>query len=265
MSLKDDLQGIIPEEKLALMPGHFNVIGEIAIISLPAGMDDYKESIARAITSRHKGIRTVLNKASRVHGRCRVAGFEMLAGESTITTHREFGFIYRMDVAQVFFNSRLSFERRRVALKSRAGEKVLVPFSGVGPFAVPIASAGARVVALEMSPEACRWLSENAMLNRVSDRICIINGDALDAARMLRSQFDRAVIPAPYGMDHALESISPLVRPGGMIHFYTFKKRHQIEGLIEKYEDMGFQVELCRRCGNVAPAVCRWVFDLLKC
>jgi len=30
------------------------------------------------------------------------------------------------------------------------------------------------------------------------------------------------------------------------------------------YEDLGMKTVLCRRCGNVAPGVSRWVFDLAK-
>jgi len=265
MSLKDDLQGIIPEEKLALMPGHFSIVGEIAIASLPPDLDDYKDDVARAIISRHKYLKTVLNKASKVQGCGRVARFEVLAGDSTVTTHTEFGHIYRLDLAQVFFNSRLSFERRRVALKSKPGEVVLIPFCGVGPFAVPIAAAGATVVAIEKNSEACLWLAENARLNGVEDRIFIINGDALHVTGMIKQQFDRIIIPAPYGMDHVLEAMTPLAKAGGMLHFYTFKKRNQIEGLIEKYGNMGLKVEFYRPCGNVAPGVNRWAFDLSKC
>ncbi|MDQ1262143.1 MAG: tRNA (guanine37-N1)-methyltransferase, partial [Euryarchaeota archaeon] len=50
----------------------------------------------------------------------------------------------------------------------------------------------------------------------------------------------------------------------GCLHFYTFKKRHQIEPLKKSYEDLGLEVKLCRSCGNVAPGVSRWVFDLMK-
>lgn len=49
-----------------------------------------------------------------------------------------------------------------------------------------------------------------------------------------------------------------------MVHFYTFKKNQQIEGLLKKYEDMGFEIGLFRRRGNVAPGVSRWAFDLVK-
>ncbi len=231
----------------------YQVIGDIALLSLPPEMEGYKNKAAWAVLSQGKNIRTVLNKVSRVEGDRRVAGFEILAGNGTVTTHREFGFFYRLDVARVFFNSRLGFERHRVACQVRPGERVLVPFSGVGPFAVPLAARGARTVALEKSSEACRWLAENARLNRVQERLAIINADALRIPWMLKQEFDRAVIPAPYGMDHILGTVSAVVKSGGLLHFYTFKRPQQIEGLVEEYEDLGFRVQFHRRCGNVAP------------
>jgi len=79
-----------------------------------------------------------------------------------------------------------------------------------------------------------------------------------------KNGFDRAIVPTPYGMDHFLGEVSGNVKKGGHIHFYTFKTESQIPGLIEEYGKMGFEVELYRRCGNVAPGVSRWVFDLLK-
>jgi tRNA (guanine37-N1)-methyltransferase len=236
----------------------------VAVVSVPPELEGYKEDIAQAITAGHRNIRTVLCKTSKLEGNRRVAAFELLAGDDTITMHREFGFSYKLDVAKVFFNSHLAYERNRVASKVRPGETVLVPFCGVGPFAIPLAAKGAAVFAIESNPEACRWLAENARLNKVEDRLAIIKADAFSAPGMLRLQFDRAVIPTPYGRDEILDAVAPMVKSGGAVHFYTFKKRYQIEGLVAKYEGMGFQVEHFRKCGNVAPGVCRWAFDLLS-
>jgi len=264
MKLREQLRGTISEEDLSRISNRFHVIGDVAIVSVPPELKGCKNDIASAIISRCKNIKTVLNKTSKLEGERRVASFELLAGVGTVTLHREFGFAYRLDVAKVFFNSHLSHERNRIASKVQPGETVLIPFCGVGPFVVPLAAKGSRVFALESNPEACRWLAENIRLNGVVDDVVIINGDAFGAPRMLKMQFDRVVIPTPYGMDAILESIVPLVRRGSFVHFYSFKKRYQIEGLIDKYENIGFQVELCRKCGNVAPGVSRWAFDLVK-
>lgn len=264
MNLKEQLKGSLSEEKLNLLSNHFHTIGDIAIISIPSELEGFKKDIAKAIISRQRNIRTVLNKISKLEGAKRVASFEVLAGDGTVTMHREFGFIYRLDVAKVFFNSHLSYERNRIASKVQPGEKVLVPFCGVGPFVIPLAAKGAVVLALESNKDACRWLAENIELNRVEDNVVVIRGDAFTASRMLKMQFDRIVIPTPYGMDHIFEVIVPSVKKGGAVHFYTFKKQYQIDGLVEGYKEMGLQTELFRRCGNVAPGVSRWAFDLVK-
>jgi tRNA (guanine37-N1)-methyltransferase len=101
-------------------------------------------------------------------------------------------------------------------------------------------------------------------LNHVEKFISIIQGDAQCIPHMLNAGFDRAIIPTPYGMDQFLWDIAGMIREGGIIHFYTFKKPHQIPGLVEEYERNSLEVEFHRRCGNVAPGVSRWVFDLIK-
>jgi tRNA (guanine37-N1)-methyltransferase len=264
MSLKEELEGRIPEKELDKLPNRFDVIGDIAIVAVPETMERYNADIARAIMERMQSIKAVLNKVSKLDGDRRVADLEIIAGDRTETIHREFGFAYMIDLKQVFFNGRLSFERKRVSSLVKPGEDVLIPFSGVGPFAIPAAANGAKVVAVEMNSDACKAFVQNCRLNKIQENIHIINADASSIPRMLKMEFDRAIIPTPYGMDHFLQSISSLVKSGGYVHFYTFKPKEQIPELIEEYENMGFEVQFHRRCGNVAPGISRWVFDLKK-
>lgn len=264
MRLREQLQDEIPREKLSHLSNSFDVIGDIAVVSIPPDIEDYKEKIAKTILVTHRNVVCVLNKISKLEGEERVGSFEVLAGSGTVTLHREFGYRYRLDVSKVFFTPRLAFERNRITRMVRPEEKVLVPFCGVGPFAIPIASLGSRVVAVEKNSKAFGWLTENARLNRVFHNITLIRGDVSAIILFLKPDFDRAIVPTPYGMDQILDIISPVVKKGGKINFYTFKKSFQIEGLINKFSAMDFTVEFYRRCGNVAPGVSRWVFDLAK-
>ncbi len=264
MNLKTRMECIVPETLLHLVPNSFDIIGNIAVISIPPGLDNYKAQIAQAIILKHGNIITVLNKVSRLEGEGRVGRYEILSGTTTRTEHREYGFRYRLDVNEVFFNPHLSYERSRVASRIRSGEHILVPFCGVGPYVVPAASRGASVLAVEKNKKACKWLAENVKLNRVDSNVSIICGDASHIPNMVRCSFHRAVLPIPYGMDHFLYEMSGLVEHGGIVHFYTFKKQYQIQGLVEEYRGNGFDVVFYRRCGNVAPGVSRWVFDLKK-
>ena len=47
-----------------------------------------------------------------------------------------------------------------------------------------------------------------------------------------------------------------------MVHFYTFRNRRQVAGLRDVLTGKGYTVVRIRKCGNVAPGVARWVFEL---
>ncbi|MCL7475988.1 MAG: RsmD family RNA methyltransferase [ANME-2 cluster archaeon] len=266
MMLRDKIRekGAVPESLLHLVPNRYEVIGDVAVIVIPYQLQKYKHVIAKTITEQRKNIRTVLNKVAMLDGDARVGGYEILYGSETITLHREYGHRYRMDVRTVFFNTHLAYERFRIASKVRHDEHVLVPFSGVGPFVIPAAVRGARVTAVDSNPMACQWLADNVRLNHVEEYISVILGDAQSIPRMLKPGYDRAIIPAPYGMDPFLWDVAGMVKKGGIIHSYTFKKSHEIPGLVEEYGQNDLEVEFHRQCGNVAPGVSRWVFDLIK-
>jgi len=264
MGLKDQLRGIIPDRALRHLSDHFDVIGEIAILSLSPELYRYEGEIAHAVLSHNRRIRTVLNKISRLAGGNRTADYEMISGKDTVTIHREYGFAYQLDVTTVFFNPRLASERRRVTGQVRCGERVLVPFCGVGPFVIPAAVRGGMVTAVEKNPEAFRWLVRNVTGNGTEDQVTPLAGDAFDTTLFSTEPFDRLIIPTPYGLDPIFEVLEPRVKQGGMIHFYTFRNRNQAEALAATFERKGFTVINHRRCGNVAPGVSRWVFDLEK-
>jgi tRNA (guanine37-N1)-methyltransferase len=264
MQLRDQLRGSIPDAILGHLSNRFDIIGDIAILHLPQELLPYRMIIARTIISRRHAIRTVLLKMTKLEGGNRIAQYDVLMGSGTITTHQEYGYSYCLDVQTVFFNPCLASERKRVTAMVMPGETVIIPFCGVGPFAIPAAARGANIVAIERNPEACRWFTKNCRLNDLTDRISLISGDALFPPLQKGIQFDRAIIPTPYGRDQCLDVFVPFIREGGMIHFYTFKKKAQIEHLTRGFEQNGFDVVTKRRCGNVAPSVSRWVFDLRK-
>lgn len=264
MRLKDLLKGRVPDDALRRFSGRFDVVGDVAIVSVPPEMDAYKPLVATTILSTRKNVYTVLNKVQKVGSDARTASFEILAGNTTLTRYREFGFQYRFDVTKVFFTSRMAYERRRVTEQVEPGEMVFVPFCGVGPFAIPAAARGGRVTAIEKNPEAYGWLRENIILNHVEDSVTAIPGDATDTGHLQGKRFDRIIIPTPYGMNDSLDIFAPFAARDGMIHFYTFGPRNGIPALVEALEKKGFDLTFQDECGNVAPGIKRWVFDLVK-
>lgn len=258
------MEGIIPDPEMGMLSNHYEVIGNIAVVTVPPSLNAYRHDIALAIMSERRNITSVLNKTSKLSGTDRTSRYEVIAGSGTITRHQEFGFSYMLDLTKVFYNTRMASERQRVTLKVVPGERVLVPFCGVGPFVIPIAARGAWVTAVDMNADACRWLSLNVRLNGVAEKVRVCEGDIFTWECLPETLFDRAVVPVPYGLVGVPESLLPWVKPGGYLHLYTFTPREALPGLNRRYARMGLDVELIRRCGNVAPGISRYVFDVRK-
>jgi len=264
MRLKDLLRGRVPDDALGRFSGRFDVVGDIAIVALPPELEEYKKVVAACILAGRRNVYTVLNKVQKVTSDSRTASYEILAGDTTVTRYREFGFQYRFDVTKVFFTSRMAYERKRVTDQVEPGETVLVPFCGVGPFAIPAAARGGTVTAIEQNPEAYSWLRENIVLNHVAGSVTAIRGDATDTSLLGGGRFDRIIIPTPYGMKDSLDIFSPFAGRDGMIHYYTFGARNEVPALVGELERKGFDLTFRNECGNVAPGIKRWVFDLVK-
>jgi len=208
-------------------------------------------------------LKAVVKKEGKIQGRFRTAGYTLIAGSGTVTMHRESGFTYCLDVNRSFFNPRLIGERMRVVANIREGERVLVPFSGVGPFVIPASARGATVEAVEQNPDACAWLRENIKMNGVAKNVFVIEGDAFDEGVLPLGPYDTAIVPAPYGRDGIFDMIACRMKRGGKVFLYAFKNRNQSETMRCSFEERGFRVLRMHRCGHVAPSVSRWVFDLL--
>ena len=253
----------LPSHMSHLVPDHYDVIGDVAIVTLPDLLVPYAEVIGRCIAEERHSIRSVCLRITPIKGTRRTAEYMVIYGrDDTGTVHCEYGCTYHLDVKSAFYNSRLASERHRVACSVRDGERVLVPFAGVGPFVVPAAQRGAQVTAIEINPDACGFLRENIRENGVEDHVTVFEGDAMQLLPSCGGAYDRAIVPTPYGMNTVLDEVIPLVRRGGVIHFYTFAVPEDTDILSAKFRGMGCVVGGMRRCGNVAPGVSRWVFDL---
>lgn len=231
-NLEATLRGQIPDDMIAKLPRAFDVIGDIAIIELSEGMEEFSPVIGRGILRIAPHIRLVLRKSSAVDGMFRTRKFDVAAGVGgTETVHREFACRYRLDVSTVYFNPRLSNERMRVAQQVKPGEVVVDMFAGVGPYSVLIAKqqSESKVYSADINHAAVEYLKENAFTNGVADRVIPILGDTKQLARKeLRGLADRVIMNLPSEANSYLAAASQILKEGaGIIHFYAFARRER--------------------------------------
>ncbi len=230
--IRGELSGVIPTELIRLIPHSFDVIGSkgraVAVIEVPAELEPYGAAIGEALMRVQRNVRSVLSKGTERMSGYRIREMALLAGDpDTEVLHKESGCIFKVDPAKVYFSPRESTEREKIASQVSPGERVLVMFSGVGPFAICIAKRQptASCVAIEFNPEGHRYCVENIRLNKLSDRVTAILGDVREVCPTLSERFNRVLMPLPKGAYEYLDVAIPMVTPSGILHFYHWAPR----------------------------------------
>ncbi|KYH42423.1 MAG: methyltransferase [Candidatus Bathyarchaeota archaeon B63] len=256
--------------ELEILPGSYDVVGDIAVIRIGENLRHRIREIAEAIIQINKHVKTVLNQTSPVSGDLRLRRLEWVMGEKkTETIHREHGCLFKVDLERCYFSPRLSFERLRVARQATPSEVIVNMFAGVGCFSILIAKkAGAcRVYSIDINPWAVKYAEENVRLNRVSRVVEPILGDARDVIEeRLVGVADRVLMPLPERAYEYIDSaVESLRAGGGTIHYYDFVHASKGEDPIGKIEGkvgrklsllgLEFNVEFGRIVRTVGP---RW-------
>ncbi|MBN1454774.1 MAG: class I SAM-dependent methyltransferase family protein [Methanomicrobia archaeon] len=226
------------EELLGFKPA-FEVVGDIAVLT--EAVDQSQEAaVADAIMALHRNIKVVAKRVSAVENVFRTRRLVTIAGEyRTETLHTENACRFMLDLETVYFNPRLAGERRRIATQAaQTGkpEEVIDMFAGVGPFTIQIAKRAplSHITAIDINPEAIRYLTANLKLNRVENVDAIV-GDVKEIYTRFSNTADRIIMNLPKSAYLFLrEALSMLKPEGGIIHFYGLESAYAEEAVEKK-------------------------------
>jgi len=234
-NLRSNLRGKIPPHLLDTIPSSFDILGSkgeaVAIIEIPDGLIPHEKIIAEALMAVHKNVKSVLAKESERYGELRLRKYRLILGDpNTEIIHKESGCRFKLDPQTTYFSARESTERERICSQVKGPEEILVMFSGIGPFPICLAKHNKDVVcyAIELNPQAHRYCLENIKLNKLEDKVIAIQGDVREICPKLNKTFDRVIMPLPKGAHLFLDVAVPMVKPGGVLHFYHWAKNDDL-------------------------------------
>ncbi|MGC8929156.1 MAG: TIM barrel protein [Candidatus Woesearchaeota archaeon] len=168
-------------EKAEKIKRAFEIVGDILITEIPREMECFEKKIGEILLKSNPGIKTVLKKAGAHEGEFRVQKYKLLAGiDKRETIYVENNCRFMLDIERVYFSTKLSTERLRIARMVSKEEDVLVMFSGYGAYPITILkhSNPRRVYAVELNEQAHKYALINKNLNKVSDeKLILIQGD----------------------------------------------------------------------------------------
>ncbi len=179
--LRSMLTEVIPKDLYAFVPRSYKVVGDIILIKIPEELEEYKEVIGKTLLRLHPRCKSVWRDLGK-EGIYRKPRLEIIAGSGSETVHRENGCLFKLDVTKVMFSVGNQGERMRIARLVRDGERIVDMFAGIGYFSIPIAvhSNPKEITAIEINPDAYRFLLENIKLNCVKT-IHPVLGDSMDS------------------------------------------------------------------------------------
>jgi tRNA wybutosine-synthesizing protein 2 len=194
--------------------GGFFMLGDVAVIR---GKRPSKKRINDLVSFRHpRGVLWIRS----LHDHTRIPDAEVMYGEIGEVRHHENGYVYVFDPQLVMFAQGNREEKGRLAgcvMSAERSERIADMFAGIGYFTIPMAGRGAYVHAMEINPVAFRFLQQNVLENRLSDRVQVTCGDCRKLLsgiydRIIMGHFD-AITMLGYALRH--------VRTGSIIHLHS--------------------------------------------
>src|SRR4030042_7135951 len=241
----------------------YDILGNIILLKFPRDFKTTdKKKFAEKILRKHKSVKTVLEKIGKFKGRLRKQETKYLAGEKTKEVlYRENRCVFRFSVDKTYFSSRLSNERKEIAEKIKKGNEVLVMFAGVAPFSIVIAknSPAKKVFSNEINREANKYAEMNIGLNKLKNKIELVNGDIKRIAPKLNQKFDVIVMPRPQLKETFLREAFKLSKKGTRVYYYDFCRSDEIDSVIKKIlqEAKKFRKSIkilnIKKAGEIAP------------
>ena len=220
---------------------NFDLMGNIALVKFPRETKEKdKKKFSEKLLRENKSVRTILEKTGKFKGRLRKQKTKFLLGEKTKEVlYRENGCVFRFNIDSTYFSPRLSNERKEIAKKIKKDDEVLVMFSGVAPFSIAIAriSKAKKIISVEINREANKYAKKNVEMNKMKDRIEIIQGDIKKIAGKFakkKKKFSAIVMPRPQLKESFLKEAFMLSKKGTKIFYYDFCLISDEEKITEK-------------------------------
>ncbi|CDZ96177.1 trna (guanine-n-)-methyltransferase [Phaffia rhodozyma] len=179
-TVQEIISAILPEDADMQdgIPSSFTMTGHVAHLNLKKSMLPYRFLIGQILLDKAQTIETVVNKLDTIEDQFRVFKMELLAGKDDyLVSQIEQECKFTFDFSQVYWNSRLTNEHRRLVNLFNPGDLVVDVMAGVGPFVVPAAKKGCYVLGNDLNPHSYKYMRLNTEQNKVVDNVRLFNDD----------------------------------------------------------------------------------------
>ncbi|KAF5419732.1 MAG: tRNA wybutosine-synthesizing protein 2 [Candidatus Methanocomedens sp.] len=231
LTLKGLMREHLDDDKLALLPGGWQMIGDIVVISLHSDLYPERKQVGDAMLKLHPHCKSVYLDRG-ISGKLRRPKRELVVvrdgvDDPAVTVHNENGCQFRLDVTKVMFSKGNLRERMRMSRLGK-GEVVVDMFAGIGYFTIPIAvhSHPDKIIGIEINPESYHYLVKNIRLNGVKGIVEPVLGDCAEMTPVLSA--DRVIMGYVGNTCHYLKYGIKALKSGGILHYHDTVPVHLV-------------------------------------
>ena len=268
------LQRLLPVKEV---PSAFEIIGHLVHVNLRDDVLPFKHIVGKVIMDKNAPrIKTVVNKVGTIETEFRTFGMEVIAGSETEgwshVTVREEGCQYELDFREVYWNSRLGGEHRRlvdvIQKEAHSSDSDLVVadlMAGIGPFAIPLTSKGVEnihVHANDLNPSSFKYLEINSKRNKCQNLRCY-NMDGRAFCHKLQDnkiEFHHVLMNLPASAPEFLDAFrgfTGLTLPRIHVHCFSTKETSEAERATIERCGKALGVPLDKEVSNVVVHLVR--------
>ncbi len=214
---------------LTKLPSSYQVVGHVLLLKLPKIKSlKQKRKVALAILALIPYVKTVC-EIKDIKGEYRQPSVIILAGNGTVTTHKENDILYKLDAANIMFSKGNLNERKRLINQVKDGELIIDMFAGIGYFSLGLAkySKAREIIAIEKNAEAYNYFAENIMLNKLTN-VSAMQGDCTIAAPALKGMADRIIMGYLPGTDKFLPYAMLMAKNSCIVHYHNTYKTNEL-------------------------------------
>ena len=227
------------------IPSRYQIIGHVFLVKMFRLSKKEKGELASAVMKILPYIKTVAEICG-IKGEFREPRIRKIKGDGFVTTHKEHGIIFKLDVQKIMFSKGNHAERKRMMEIVKSKETIVDMFAGIGYFSLGIAKANpsCKIYAVEKNPLAFRYLKENIKLNKLYNVFPICD----DCRNIKIRSVDRVIMGYLPGTEDFLKNAVKFVKKNGLIHYHNSYTEKELwkkpESEIKKYALKSLEKEL---------------------
>ena len=259
------LESNLSGEEINLLPASYQKLGEVCLIHLNKALEKHKALIGKTILELFPYF-TAVSVQKGITEQKRKPDVEVIAGKmpkEVIVTENNCKL--KLNPKEIMYSHGNHAEKKRIISLVKENEVVVDMFAGIGYFSIPIAKTHprAKIISIEINPDAFKYLKENVRLNYLSNVFPILG----DCEKVLQNKTFPKANRILMGLIPSCKKYIPaamrIAQKGTVVHYHGLAKEGKEAELFKDFSNYKVKLLQVKVIKSYKPHVNHACLDIL--